>query len=374
MESKKQFYFFLCVSVPVVFFYLLLRNNAVGTATQSSAGLIGQVSLATRLINTPAIIVFYLGNFIYPFKLATFYQWVYKTPDLWHFWTPLLVSILFVLGIVNFAWIIHKKYSQEDLKIYLFFVCWFFLGIGLHLQIFPLDATVADRWFYFPIAGLLGMLGLLLKIYKVNFRNKNAITLTLIVLTILAMRTFVRSFNWRDNLRLALNDVEISKEAYGLENVIAVEFLKQGRFEEAKVYAERSIVIYPNTQNYNTLGLIDFWLGDYPKAKENYLKALSFGDRYKVYDNLARLGLVYGNSKESVEFIRSALKKFPKDYELWLYLSVLEYEQGDIQQARTDVSIAYGLDKSKETVTIYNNVMRGEKLDLEFTLGPDWKK
>jgi len=57
------------------------------------------------------------------------------------------------------------KLSQKlsNKKAYLFFSLIFILGISLHLQIFPLDLTVSNRWFYLPFFDLLGMLDTWLK-------------------------------------------------------------------------------------------------------------------------------------------------------------------------------------------------------------------
>src|SRR5258706_2566909 len=369
MKNRQKSYIFIGLSLIILIFYLFLKNNAVGLFTKSSAGLIGQVGLLTRLINIPATIIFYLRGFVYPLNLASVYEWVYKIPDLLHFWLPLFLFVLFISSVFYFMSVIYKKHSQEDFRTYIFFAFWFFIGIALHLNIFPLDATVAERWFYFPIVGLLGMIGILLKIYKVNFTNRYVVILTAIILIIFSVRTFVRSFDWRNELQIASHDIKVSKEAYNLENTIAIEFLRQGNFEEAKIYAEKSINIHPYTQNYNTLGLIYFWLNDYPKAKESYLKALTFGSRYKVYDNLAWLGLVYGDPKENIEFIKGTLKKFPQDYRLWLYLAILEYKQGDMGHAKAAIIMASRFDQSVETKTIFDNIMKGEPLNLGYTLG-----
>ncbi len=209
------------------------------------------------------------------------------------------------------------------------------------------------------------MIGLSLEVFKINFKNKMILFMTIIILIILATRTFIRSFDWKDNFTLASHDIKVSREAYALEHELSNNYFAQGRYEDARLHAERSIKLFPYVFNYTDLGNADLYLGDYKGAKSAYLKAIRYGDNLATYDNLSALGTDYGNPKENIEFIKNtALKKYPLDERLWLYLAVLDYRIGNTSNAKDEISKAYtyNIDGVQEITNIYPVIMNNQPL------------
>lgn len=362
-SNKKYFLPLLGIEVLLLFLYFLLRINAVGIYANPFNAPIAKIDLPNRLLNIPAMIFFYLKTFVFPLKLSASYHWIVKQANFDLFFLPLTAILLFTALFVYFAYIIFKKHKESYFVPYLFFGTWFILGLFFHLQIIPLDATVAERWFYFPLVGLLGMAGLFSEIFLSRTKGEWVLMVSLFLIFLLSIRTFIRSFDWRDNLRLATQDIKVSPESYALENLMAQGLIVQNRLEEAKVHVERSVKFYPYSTNYINLGYIYFSMGDYPKAKEAYLKALEFGDYYLTYEGLAAVSVLYGDPRESIEFVKSALKKFPQSARLWLDLALLNYKVGNISEAKILARKAYSLSQDAATVSFYREIVN-ETLDF----------
>src|SRR5258708_27738500 len=109
---------------------------------------------------------------------------------------------------------------------------WFLFGILFHSQIFPLDQTVADRWFYFPIVGILGMIGVLLEVFHINLKNIWIFSAVLIFVILLSLRTFIRSVDWRDDFTLASHDSKVA-DTYNSEYIISHIYYQEGNLKEA---------------------------------------------------------------------------------------------------------------------------------------------
>jgi tetratricopeptide (TPR) repeat protein len=168
--------------------------------------------------------------------------------------------------ILFWIWKQIAKKDKSDKKAFIFFCLWLFVGLALHLQILPLDATVADRWFYFPIIGMLGIIGIFGKVIDVK-RKGIWILSSIIIISLLCMRTFVRTFDYRDEFTLVRHDIKISQENYNLENGLAGELIKLGEYKEAEIHALASIKQNPAWNNYSNLGVIYLKLKEYEKAK-----------------------------------------------------------------------------------------------------------
>lgn len=358
---RKHFFPILTSSIGVLLFYLIFRILRFGFFSPHNAP-ITQLSLTERLINIPEIFSFYLQTFIFPLNLSSSYQWAYKTITPQHFIIPLIINIFFITIISYFAHLLYKKKDQLLFKVYLFFMLWFAVGMIIHLQIIPLDSTLAERWFYFPMVGILGMLGVFFNKYYRNFNNKYVLLAIIILVSLLSLRTYVRSFNWSDDFTLALQDIKVSTDAYDLENKIATGYLIKGNLKEAKLHAERSISLYPLFSNYNNLGTVYLAMNDYSKARKSFLTALSYGDYFQIYGNFCFLALKDGAKSEDMKYVDIALKKFPFNSKLLNCYAIIEYKRGNIKIAREAITKAYAYNKNHETMKYYDIIMNKKPL------------
>jgi protein O-mannosyl-transferase len=362
--NRKKLTVLVGASITTAVIYLILRFHAVGFIHNVVNAPIGKISFGGRLLMVPDMFLYYLKTFLFPIYLASSYHWVHTQVSINNFFIPLAIDMIFILFLFSFGVTLCKKHYDRHINIYFFFCIWFFIGIVFHLQIFPLDMTVAERWFYFPIVGLLGIIGIFLEIIGKKLNKSWRIEIVFIILLLLSVRTFVRTYNWRNMYSLTGHDIQISKDDYNLENERGAELLKLGRYEESKSYLTASIKHFPYMTNYFNLGNLYVNLKDYNNAKNAYQHALQFGDYYITYESLGSLTLVSGDTKENVQFLESSLNKYPQSGKLWLYLAIIEYKSGNGDQAREAVKNAYRLNPDNQTRFVYEKIINNQPLIL----------
>jgi len=292
--------------------YLLVRISG-GNLYIHGQGLfpIMRVSFITRLMNIPLIIKYYLGMFFFPINLAIAQHWVIKLPSFINFFLPLILEVLLFLTAVIYS------LKKKD-KIFAFFFLWFLVGLLPHLQIIPLNMTVAERWLYFPMIGLLGMMGSIIKISNIKYQiSKILFSLAIIIISILSIRSFIRTLDWRNGLALFGHDIK-KTSSFDLQNNFGTELFRVGRYDEAKKYFKISTELAPYWWvNWNNLGAIYEREKNYQKAAEYYQKSINNGQYYLAYENLAKILVLHGkDQKKTEEFLKEVLKLFPKNENL----------------------------------------------------------
>jgi protein O-mannosyl-transferase len=356
--NKKRIFLWSGVLAAILAIYLIFRFHAVGLLTLSAiSSPIQKLPILARIATMPEIFLFYLKTFLFPLDLSVSYQWFYTKFSLNTFFFPLAIDIISAILILLVGLKIRKKYKKY-FKAYVLFSVWLVFGILFHSQIFPLDQTVADRWFYFPIVGLLGMTGAALEAFNFKMKNQWILIFIITMVILLSARTILRSFDWYDDLTLASHDVKVSKDSFDFENVLSSVNIDMGKYDVALAHSKKSIALFPSMINYTNLGVVYMHLKDYKNSKTAYLNALKYGDFYLAYENLGVLALHYGDPKENAAFLRNtALKKFPFDAKLWLCLAVLEYSQGNVENAKVDIKNAAILDKGPLVKSAYYTIM-----------------
>jgi hypothetical protein len=339
---------FAAVTFLPVVTYLVLKVSAVGVIHVQRAAPIDNTDLLGRLFTAPSIILFNFSKFIFPLKLSTGRYWVYPAFSVQHVLIPTLIDVA-IIGFFIYWGIRLRNSSSKNFKPYLFFSIWTFLGLVIYTQIIRLDMTVSETWFYFAMAGLLGMIGIILSTSKKLFKSCKPINQfkpewlllpVLILILVFGFRSAVRGSDYRSQYVLAQHDLAVSKDDYIALNNIAQYNIDHKNYKIAQIYAKRSIGIYPVVTNYNNLGVALEQTGDYAGAVKAYSQALNYNDLGVVYENLGLILMVYSDPNTANHFFQRAFKAYPNDFKLLLYYALFEQATGNNSDAKVTIKRA----------------------------------
>lgn len=370
---------------PLVLLYKFLfsKNGVVKSCIFSAVSLlayfllrsfIGNVSLETRLmipiaradftermINIPNVLFYYIKTFFFPMTLAIDQQWIVKSLNFKEFYFPLFIDISFFSAIIFFGYILYMQKSKY-LPIYFFFSLWFLMGLALHSQIIPLDMTVADRWFYFDMAGLLGIIGTAIQANITLIKKYNVILFIIAGISIIGLmtRTIIRNNDWNNPTDLYKHDIAIS-DNYLLQEELALQFVREGKFKEALIPAKKSVAYFPTDLNLYNLGYIYERMGNIKQAKQEYMKAmqaknfLPWKHRHylAVYTRLGNILVTQDEPEYAKKFLTDALQDYPDSARLWFLLALTEYK---LQHQDAAISFAEKAVRLAPDDPIMNNI------------------
>lgn len=336
--------------------YVMLRFS-VGVLISDTIAPIASLALHQRLMHIPAILWYYLKTFFIPLNLSVGQQWTFTNIDVSNFYLPSLfvfICSVFLVGMGSYVYKHHRPLKHQ----YNFFLLWLLAGLLLLLQIFPLDATVADRWFYFPIVGVLGLLGILIH-FLVSRRNKTAsfsiAFVCILLLSVLSIRTISRNADWKNTLTLYSHDRAIINNA-SIEYELANEYILLNDYDNAIIHLRNSIAKNPCDMNISRLGYLYELKGDFDLAIRYYKEAIKANKCYQSnrtlqsysFKQLSQLLLKNNTPELAKTYIKIGLQEYPHDVELWAFLSVSEYKLRNyanaLEAARKGKSLASDTD------------------------------
>ncbi len=297
--------------------YFGVRAGVAGLTTLAhDSTQLARASLEVRLLTLPALLASYLTKFFIPWRLATTQDWVVRSPSFEGFVLPLLfVGTISALCL----WYIFTRRH----KAFLFFFIWTFAGLGFHSHLVAaLDGTIAERWFYMPCMGMIGMVAVVVFANREWFaRHRIAhVSISALICAVLAgfsARSFLRSQDWRDGYSLFTTDIVHQEDSAHLQNNVGVELFRRGRVDEAKGYFERSIELNPTWKiSWNNLGAVFHRQKNLSRAEECYRKSMNYGPYLLAYRGYAGVLLQQERLGEAKRFLETALKVFPADPEL----------------------------------------------------------
>lgn len=332
-------------------------------------------NITERILAMPAIFLFYLRTFFFPKDLTIDQLWLIKQPDT-AFYLPLFIDSIFLLGIILFGvWIYRKR--KELFSFFLFFTLWFLGGLGFYMQLLPLDMTVAERWFYFPIVGLLGIIGIGFEALFPRTEKLKTIVVTsaFLIIALLALRTIVRNTDWYDNFTLYSHDSKIY-DNFQIENNLGAMYALNEQYDEALKHFDKSNEIYPSASSLYNIGITYDRIGNKEKAREYFYKILDASDyssiSYASFLSRSSWRLLHHDSPENAEkFIIKALKKSPDNAFLWDYLAVCEYQLHNQQEALKAVQKARTILENRNTESLYEDILNNRPLDFTQE-NPEW--
>jgi hypothetical protein len=364
-RKERVVQFIKIISLPVIL-WLLMKASAVGLfSTNMHTAPIDQLSFFGRLMNVPSVILFYLTKLVFPWQLATQYHWVYPTFSVQHVLLPLLIDLAVITLVIVAGRVIKRRTTEVLYHTYLFFAIWAGLGLTIYLQLVPLDMTACENWFYFSMAGVLGMIGVALIVFKPHIKPSWLLIIAILLIGIFGIRTAIRGTDYSSSYKLCLKDVAASKEDFMSYTGLSQSDIEVGNYSLAKTEAEKSIAIYPDATNYEDLGAAMVFQGNYAGAYEAYNNGLRYGYYSQLLDDLAELTLVHGTPANNQKFFAESLKKFPNDPYLWTYYALLFYRTGDIAYAKSAASYALVNGRSIPMVDgVCNSILKGAHMTI----------
>lgn len=358
--KKHEFKISAIIASVILVSYIFAHYMAVGTQFASSNfAHISRLPLSQRLINIPEIIVFYLQKFLFPLNLAIHYDWVVMTISFLSFYLPLIIVLVVFFCLLYGSKIVRQK-NQKLYYGYIFFLIWFILGLCLHVQVIPLDATVSTAWFYFPIAGLLGLLGIYFYTLVQNKSQREISTyLAFIVILIFIGLTIIRNSEYKDNLTITCHDADETYNDYSLENSCGSSLAIAGFYPEAKDHLLRSAQLAPYYYaSWYSLGTVVGIEGSQThNMKLIYQAENDFQTSIKIdpnipsyYELLGYLYINYNAPTTTIPYLYNALSKYPDDSKLWLYLAIAEYKDGQLKNSESAIKKAYLLNPNNPAI------------------------
>lgn len=345
--------------------YLILRYGVAQMYTsKSSLASIAEASFTQRLIHIPLIITTYLKTFFWPARLLSLQIWFIEVITWQNFYVPLAFVLFFGLLLSVGYRQLPKDYKATSGRYYIFFLVWFLIGLGLHLQMYPLDMTVAERWFYFPSIGLIGVILILLSQIRLQsiFLKRLTIGLFIMVILILSYRTHLRNNDWKDAITLYEADLIGVQGNFIMENALATEYISIGEYKKAKPFVSASIKTKPTYANLNNMAVINVEEGKIDEAKQNLISAVKSGRNFYVYENFSNFLLVYDKPEQAKIFATHALKSFPQNANLWLTLAQAEYFLNNKNRALVYAQKSLQLSNSEKSREIYQKIKSGQPI------------
>jgi hypothetical protein len=329
------------ISVTVYMIFRLVAS--IYSIVNTFPSLIQKAALLDRLATIPQIIFYYFSKFFAPIHLSIAQWWLVKKIDFTNFLLPSVIDLCIFLAVLFIGMYLYRRRDQYY-KLYILFSVWLLIGLGLHIQIVPLDVTVADRYFYFPVIGLLGVIGIIINIVSKRFEFNHifkytGIVLIVCIVSLLSILTIVRNSQWQTRAELYSHDLKYSDSPILLTTYGGLLILN-GQLDEAKYYLERSVYLDPQLgYNLNNLALWFERKGQFDNAKKLYQESIRLKYISPQYiavsnDGLTRIALFSEKDfKEAKRLSKIALQHFPSDILAAEYLTISEYYLGEKEEA-----------------------------------------
>jgi tetratricopeptide (TPR) repeat protein len=301
-------------------------------------------------------------------SIAFGWYYVVKNPTVTNFGLPLLAVLFVFICMLLPLFILRTR--KTFLKNYIFFFALFIISIFPLVQIFPLDLTVADRWFYLPLFGFLGLVGVIYEFYSKRIVSQmyfkiGGILFIILLLLFFSVRDYIRNNDWASSISLCQHDEQINTQSYLLEYCLSNELYNINHYQQAKIHAQKAVTLYPHYfLSWYTLGKIEFAQNDKIDAKDAFEKTLSYNDFGYGSEELA-LDLVYMKQPQAAKSIAQRyLKKKPDSAQLWYALALADYKLGNKEEAVSSAKKAYTLEPTPITYKFYYRLSRNLSISL----------
>ncbi|HUL19843.1 MAG TPA: tetratricopeptide repeat protein [Thermodesulfobacteriota bacterium] len=339
IEKSSLFFIAIAISLFTLF-------SAWGIKSLSS---FDNLPMILRLENAAVSYIGYFLKIIWPNPLAVLYPYPITLP-IW----KVVCATLLLFTITVLVTLARNKYPYLIVG-----WLWYLITLLPVIGLFQAgDQSMADRFMYVPMIGLLIMMvyGISHICRKWPYKTLTLAVISASIIIILIVLTRAQVKFWRNSEALFRHTLQVTTNNYFIHNHLGAVLLKQGRGQEALVHFNRALEINPYYADAHcNLGVLLLRQGKYREAIPSFTAAL----RYKPHgvEALTNLGIVlgkYGQTKEAMELFSEAMRTNPNYEEAHFNRGSLLLEMKEYKEAIQSFNIALKIN-SRNSKT-YNNL------------------
>ena len=355
--------------LPIALVYLLVRNRILSGLGHS----IVQVSGVTWLLTLPSILLFYVRNWFFPFRLSESYDLYYQPQlSLAHVLLPAL--ILIVLGVA--VWFLRKRLGAKAVG---YAAAWIVIPLlpALDTFVFRPGELVHDRYFYIPSIGAALLIALLIQRASRTrigvFGQPVHVVAAAFALTILLASLTGWQVNfWRSDFALFSRAHEIAPLNANAMNCLGLELMSRNDMAGAQKLFETGYQNDPFDFYFPLdLGRLYYSKGEYHKAEALMLRAKELApDLADPYVFLGQIQLRERHLKEAQESLHHAVILNPYSATYHTTYGIVLALNGDCTDADQQFEAALALDPGDE---VTQGQMSRCRASLSTTAAPSTK-
>jgi len=329
--------------LPIALVYLVARYKILSGLGHSN----GHVSVVSWLFTLPSILLFYLRNWFFPFRLSEYYDLYYQPKlNLGHVLFPAV--ILLALGAA--VWFLRNRLGSKAVDCA---VAWIVIPLlpALDTFVFRPDELVHDRYFYVPSIGAALLIALLItraaKTRLGVFGQPTHVVAAGLALTILLASLSGWQVNfWRSDFALFSRAQQIAPSNAHVLNNLGLELMSRGDLNGAQKLLETGYQNNPSDFHFPlNLGRLYYTRHDYPKAETLMLRAETLSpDLADTYVFLGQVQLRERRLKEAQESLRHAVSLNPYSATYRTTYGIVLALNGDCTDADQQFEAALALD------------------------------
>lgn len=300
-------HFLIMEKIPLLFLSALV--GVITLRAHHHIGAIFQFAIETRIANAAISYVRYLGNAIFPYKMAVFYP----HPGGWPLWETVTAFILlFAISYVCLRIIRQYPYLTVG---WLWFLGTLVPVIGI---VQAGSQAMADRFTYIPLIGLFIIIAWSIHEALMDhpYRKMILIFLTITILSSLGCVTYRQVQYWQNSISLFKHTIDATSDNFLANGCLGLTYLDIGDLVNADYYLKEAIRINPQHPDaHQNLGYIDYRMKKWDAAAAHFRESLKWGGHFintaKCHNYLGVSLLMKGDIDEAIDEFKNAIEINP---------------------------------------------------------------
>ena len=268
-------------------------------------------SLFVRLATFFRIFFITLGLFIFPRELHL--ERDFTTPILTNILNPwtlffVLLNAGIIIGVIKFM---STDIQRRNTALFLWFS--FLISLLPFSGVILLNGIFYEHYLY---QALIWFFAFVLYCVKPLLKHKISILIITIVVILFVIRSYIRQYEWIDNIRLYKHTLTFAPKSIRVLNNLGFELANVGALDEAiGIYGKAIKIDDTKPQIYHNLANIFVTKKQYEKAESYFLKAIQIDPNfYYSYYALLNMYMQTNNNKKAIALLeKEMLPRYPND-------------------------------------------------------------